>query len=371
MTSLPIDPATDRLEFVSIVVPTYREVDSLPYLLDRLGALRNAGLALDVLIMDDDSRDGTEALIATRGEPWVELVVRTRDRGLSPSVLDGLQRARGDVLVVMDADLSHPPERIAAMIQALRDGSDLVIGSRYVEGGTTSHDWGFGRWINSRVATLLARPFTHVADPMSGFIALRRSTFRSGRDFNPVGYKIGLELIVKCGCKRVGEVPIHFENRKFGESKLSLREQLKYLQHLRRLAIHKYGTWSHLTQFAAVGALGAIGNLALLTAFLHAGMTVSWAVASAIALSMVFNFVLNRRFSFSYARQGSIVRHFVGFVAACSLGALVNYALTLTLMRAPIGASPQVAALAGIAAGSLLNFLTNRYLVFRQQHVRP
>ena len=371
MNASGIDHAADPLDSVSVVVPTYKEVDSLPHLLDRLRALRESGVALDVLIMDDDSRDGTEALGAARAEPWVQLVVRTQDRGLSPSVLDGLQRAEGDVLIVMDADLSHPPERIPSMIEALREGSDLVIGSRYVEGGTTSHDWGFGRWLNSRVATLLARPFTHVADPMSGFIALRRSTFRSGRDFNPVGYKIGLELIVKCGCKRVGEIPIHFENRKFGESKLSLREQLKYLQHLRRLAIHKYGTWSHFTQFAAVGALGALANLALLTAFLRLGVPASWAVASAIAVTMVFNFVLNRRFSFSYARGGSIVRHFFGFVAACSLGALVNYALTLTLMQPPIGASPQIAALAGIAAGSLLNFLTNRYLVFRQEHVRP
>jgi dolichol-phosphate mannosyltransferase len=366
-----IDHAAERLETVSVVVPTYREVESLPHLLDRLRDLREAGVALDVLVMDDDSQDGTEALIAARGEPWVELVVRTRDRGLSPSVLDGLQRAKGDVLVVMDADLSHPPERIPAMIQALREGSDLVIGSRYVEGGTTSHDWGFGRWLNSRVATLLARPFTHISDPMSGFIALRRSTFRTGRDFNPVGYKIGLELIVKCGCKRVGEVPIHFENRKYGESKLSLREQLKYLQHLRRLAIYKYGTWSHLTQFAAVGALGALVNLVLLTALLRAGVPARASVATAIGLSMVFNFVLNRRFSFSYARGGSIVRHFFGFMAACSLGALLNYAITLTLMRPAVGASPQIAALVGIAAGSLLNFLTNRYLVFRQQHVRP
>lgn len=371
MNASGIDHAADPLDSVSVVVPTYREVDSLPHLLDRLRTLRESGVALDVLIMDDDSRDGTEALVAARAEPWVQLVVRTQDRGLSPSVLDGLQRAEGDVLIVMDADLSHPPEQIPSMIEALREGSDLVIGSRYVEGGTTSHDWGFGRWLNSRVATLLARPFTHVADPMSGFIALRRSTFRSGRDFNPVGYKIGLELIVKCGCKRVGEIPIHFENRKFGESKLSLREQLKYLQHLRRLAIHKYGTWSHLTQFAAVGALGALANLALLTGFLRLGVPASWAVASAIGVTMVFNFVLNRRFSFSYARGGSIVRHFFGFVAACSLGALVNYALTLTLMQPPVGASPQIAALAGIAAGSLLNFLTNRYLVFRQEHVRP
>ena len=107
----------------------------------------------------------------------------------------------------MDADLSHPPEVLPAMLAKLDGGADFVLGSRYVSGGTTSHDWGFLRWLNSRVATLLARPLTSVRDPMSGFFALRRSTFELGKDFNPVGYKIGLELIVKCGCERVRRGP--------------------------------------------------------------------------------------------------------------------------------------------------------------------
>ena len=145
-------------------------------------------------------------------EPWVQIIVRTEGRGLSQAVLAGLRRARGEVLVCMDADLSHPPEALTPMLHKLRSGADFVVGSRYVEGGSTSHDWGFLRWINSRAATMLALPLTTVRDPMSGFFALRRSTFEAGRDFNPVGYKIGLELIVKCGCERVVEVPIHFEN---------------------------------------------------------------------------------------------------------------------------------------------------------------
>src|SRR5690349_15415001 len=107
----------------------------------------------------------------------------------------------------MDADLSHPPEALPGMLTKLREGADFVLGSRYVRGGTTSDDWGVLRWLNSRVATWLARPLTSVRDPMSGFFALRRSTFEAGREFNPIGYKIGLELIVKCGCERVVEVP--------------------------------------------------------------------------------------------------------------------------------------------------------------------
>ena len=171
----------------------------------------------------------------------MQILVRTGKRGLSEAVLDGLRRARGEILVCMDADLSHPPEVIPEILRALEDGADFVIGSRYIAGGTTADDWGVLRWINSRIATLLARPLTSVRDPMAGLFALRRSTFESGRDFNPVGYKIGLELIVKCGCRRVVEVPIHFEDRRFGDSKLTLTQQLLYLQHLGRLYVFRYG----------------------------------------------------------------------------------------------------------------------------------
>jgi len=158
--------------------------------------------------------------------------------------------------------------------------------------------------MNSRVATLLARPFTAARDPMSGFFALRRDTYqRAAERLNPIGYKIGLELIVKGGCHEIAEVPIHFDNRHFGESKLTLREQLRYLQHLRRLAIYKYGDWSHLAQFLFVGGVGAVVNLGVLTLLLFASFGVNAALAAAIAVSMVSNFALNRRFTFSYARH--------------------------------------------------------------------
>jgi len=104
-----------------------------------------------------------------------------------------------------------------------------------VKGGSTDAEWGVFRWLNSKVATLMARPFTRAKDPMAGFFAFRRAAMDSAAPLNPVGYKIGLELIVKCRFKKVAEVPIHFEDRKHGESKLSFKEQLRYVQHLGRL----------------------------------------------------------------------------------------------------------------------------------------
>jgi len=234
-------PQTERPS-LTVVVPTYREAENLPEFLDRMAAVRAAhSLQLDMLIMDDDSGDGSAEIIAARGMPWVNLVVRTSDRGLSQAVLEGLFLAKGEVLACMDADLSHPPESLPEMMRALETGADFVIGSRYVAGGSTSDDWTALRWINSQAATLLARPLTSVRDPMAGFFVLRRSTFEQGRDFYPIGYKIGLELIVRCDCQHVVEVPIHFGNRRHGKSKLTLKQQILYLEHLRRLYMYRCG----------------------------------------------------------------------------------------------------------------------------------
>jgi dolichol-phosphate mannosyltransferase len=357
---------------ITIVVPTYKEAENLPHLIALVAQVREAhGLDIDLLIMDDDSRDGSVEIVASRPEEWVQIVVRTSDRGLSEAVLEGLRRARGEMLVCMDADLSHPPDAIPQMMAKLQAGADFVVGSRYVTGGSTSDDWGFLRWLNSRVATLLARPLTTVRDPMAGFFALWRSTFENGRDFNAIGYKIGLELIVKCGCERVVEVPIHFEDRRFGTSKLTLKQQLLYLQHLRRLYTFKHGVWTQLTQFLVVGGLGAVVNLTLLTLLLAIGAPVAASVAGAILLAMCFNFVLNRRFSFSLARRRPWVPQFLSFLAASSVGAFINYATTLLVLAQLTGARPQTAAAIGIAAGTSFNFITSRYLVFRLSHIRP
>jgi dolichol-phosphate mannosyltransferase len=357
--------------YLTIVVPTYKEVESLPHLIDRVAATRaKLGRDVTLIIADDNSRDGSLELVQARGEPWVSMVVRTTDRGLSPSVLDGLGRAKSKFVVCMDADLSHPPEIIPAMLAKLEEGADFVVGSRYARGGTTSDDWGFLRWLNSRVATLLARPLTNIRDPMSGFFALRRSSFEAGTDFNPIGYKIGLELIVKCRCERVVEVPIHFEDRRFGESKLTFMQQILYLQHLRRLYIFKYGVWTQLLQFLVVGALGAAVNLAALTVLLKLGLPTRASVAIAIFVSMCFNFVLNRRFSFSASRAASWPHQFVRFVLASTVGAVLNYVVAIGALARFPALRPQIAALIGIAAGTTLNFVASRYLVFRAHHVR-
>ncbi len=138
----------------------------------------------------------------------------------------------------MDADLSHPPEAVPELVAKIAgDEADFCIGSRYTEGGRTKEDWGLLRKINSLGATWLARPLTSARDPMAGFFCLTRETYERAKaaGLNPVGYKIALEIMIKADCRRVAEVPIEFSDRLHGESKLTLTQQLLYLQHLYRL----------------------------------------------------------------------------------------------------------------------------------------
>ena len=372
--SLEVASSLDRLAEIrvltpiSIIIPTYRERDSLPHLLDRIESLRaTQNLTLEVLLMDDKSNDGSAEYVASQNHSWARMTVRDGPRGLSAAVLDGLLLARHPVVVVMDADLSHPPEKIPDMILVLASGQEFVIGSRYVPGGSTDDDWGFFRWLNSRVATWLARPLTTAQDPMAGFFAFRRAELTKARYFNPIGYKIGLELIVKCGLENVGEIPIQFTDRQYGQSKLSFREQLRYLQHLRRLYIYKFAYASSAMQFACVGLSGVVINLATLSIFIALGASRGVGVIAGIAVSVITNFLFNRRFTFGYSRSEPILRQFIGFVAASAAGAMVNYAVTMIVLARNPGISIQLAAMAGIACGMVLNYLANQFFVFRRR----
>ena len=196
----------------------------------------------EIIFVDDDSKDDIEKIVSTLSTEGlnVRLIQRKDERGLSSAVLRGFSEAEGGILVCMDADLSHPPETIYMMINKIvKDNAEFVIGSRYVNGGSTDHKWTIYRRINSQIATLFAKPFTTAKDPMSGFFAIPEWVYKRGSCFNPIGYKIALELIVRCKCEKVVEVPIHFTERKYGKSKLNLKEQLNYLVHIKRLMGYK------------------------------------------------------------------------------------------------------------------------------------
>lgn len=244
---------------VSIVVPTYQEADNLQVLIPRVfSALGQSGIEAELIIVDDNSGDGTDKVVEAAAERHpVRLITRTTERGLSSAVVRGFEEARHDIFVCMDADLSHPPESLAPVIAPVAAGSaEFCLGSRYAQGGSTADDWGLLRWINSRVATLMALPLVRVRDPMAGFFCTRREVVDRARKagLNPIGYKIGLEILVKGGCKNVTEIPIHFEDRLHGKSKLTLRQQLQYVQHVLRL--YRFRWLGGLTLFALMTLSG-------------------------------------------------------------------------------------------------------------------
>ncbi|MDB5039265.1 MAG: arnC 3 [Bacteriovoracaceae bacterium] len=371
--SLETKAEPDNLDGVSIIVPTYKEVDSLPDLLNRLQLLRTTFQESEVIIVDDNSGDGTEDLIRNlKLDPWVRLIIRRSDRGLSSAVIEGCRLAKFSTLIVMDADLSHPPEAIPAMVKTLNNaGTEFVIGSRYCEGGKVVEGWTLFRRINSWVATAFARPFTNASDPMSGFLAFRKTDFLKSASLNPIGYKIGLELIVKCGFKNVKEVPITFELRKKGESKLSLKEQLKYLTHIKRLADYKFGNFSFLLQFATIGVTGLLINEIVVTILDRLHLPDQLVFSLGILIGMVGTFILNRKITFDHGVQEGWVRQYFKFVAACSFGAFINYEASLNFARFfhHVFAVKQISVMVGAVSGMISNFLLSRYVVFKKNLV--
>lgn len=229
---------------VSVIVPAYREEPNIePLVRGVFEATGKAGLDAEMIVVDDDSQDGTVETVERLGAEFhVRVSVRTGERGLATAVLRGFAEAANDIFVVMDADLQHPPERIGDLVRPIARGeTDFVSGSRYVRGGRIDERWSAWRRINSWGATMLARPLVRLSDPMSGFFALHRDTWRRADPLNPVGYKIGLELVVKGRVRRIVEVPITFSRRHAGASKLSLRERGRYLRHLGQLYRYRFG----------------------------------------------------------------------------------------------------------------------------------
>lgn len=227
---------------ISIVVPTYQEAENLPHLTKTIAdALAGHEWPYEIIFVDDDSRDGSEQICdeLAKSEP-VRIVVRKGERGLATAVIDGIEVALGDIVVVMDADLSHPASAIPGMVKRLQTGrSDFVLGSRYVNGGTIHGKWGLFRKLNSAIPSVVSRPLCPLRDPMSGFFAIHRADMPGRNRLSPLGYKIALEIFVKGHFRRPSEVPIHFADRQFGESKLTLKEQLNFLRHLGRLYKYK------------------------------------------------------------------------------------------------------------------------------------
>eukprot|EP00967_Tisochrysis_lutea_P139784 scaffold254407_cov30-Tisochrysis_lutea.AAC.2 len=247
---------------LSVVVPAYDEALNIEPLTRRLfAATREAGLRVELLIADDESPGSAEterqvAKLAAEGFN-VRLHARKRaeGRGLSSAVLLGFAAAAGPVVLCMDADLQHEPEAVPAVAAPVLAGvADFAVGSRNVGGGGVGFEWSLLRRIISHGATLLAVPLSGSSDPMSGFFCLSKETLARGKGagINARGFKIGLELMVRCRCRRVVDVPITFRDRVAGESKLSMKQNVEYVLQLIDLYIFRFGIAVLLSTVIAV-----------------------------------------------------------------------------------------------------------------------
>ncbi len=237
----PATAAPTQLKF-SIVVPTYKEADGIERLIVTLDEVfKRNKLDGEIVVVDDNSPDGTGDIaerLGAAGYP-VRCLHRPRKMGLSSGVIDGWKFARPDseALGAMDADFSHDANIIPKMVEALSTGYDLAIGSRYVPGGGIE-DWPMQRKIASLVAIALAKPLTPVRDITSGYFLVRRSAVE-GVELDPIGFKIGLEVIAKAHYGRALEVPYVFTDRVAGTSKLNQNEIGNYLRQLVRIYRHR------------------------------------------------------------------------------------------------------------------------------------
>ncbi|MCY4486480.1 MAG: glycosyltransferase family 2 protein [Deltaproteobacteria bacterium] len=355
---------------LSIVVPTFREVGNIPTLAERIdAALAETGIKWELLLVDDDSGDGSEEAVheLARRLPVRIVVRRDGPRDLSLAVLEGIRQCRFDRLVVMDADLSHPPERIADMLADLARDCDMVIGSRYTLGGAVDRSWSLYRLLNSRLATWMARPLVDCADPMSGFFATRRSALPELGGLRPMGYKIALELMVR-GRLRVREIPIDFHDRSVGSSKMNWRQQVRFLRHLSRLYDYRFGSMARIPSFSVVGASGLMVDLACYLGLQWAGVEHRLARFLSFWPAVSWNWALNRGFTYSGRERQPHLEQWARFAASSVIGLGVNvgsYAL-LTSYVALFGRHRLWAFFLGVALGSVVNFVVADLYVYRK-----
>jgi dolichol-phosphate mannosyltransferase len=214
---------------LTMVLPTYNERERIAELVDALfAACSPQGIRLELVIVDDNSPDGTGALADELARVHrVQVIHRAGKLGLGTAVVAGFQAASARIVGVMDADFSHPPALVPRMLET------FVVASRYIRGGSTPN-WPLKRRLLSRAACLLARPLSPIRDAASGFFLIRRDVARE-TSIKAGGFKICLELIARSGVSRLVEVPYRFDDREQGESKMSLREAAGYLVQLRDL----------------------------------------------------------------------------------------------------------------------------------------
>lgn len=366
-----------------VVLPTYNEAANISAMLDALTGIR-AQIAgtwqLEVLVVDDNSPDGTQDIVNTfrAQHPHIHLLTGTKN-GLGAAYIRGMQEAialGADVLFEMDADFSHDPNVIPLLLQEISHGADFVIGSRYVPGGTIPKEWQAWRKLNSWGGNLVARLVAGiyaVRDCTSGYRAISASLINrlDLANIRAQGYGFQVSILHEAfinGAK-IKEIPIQFIDRAYGESKLGLRDIIEFITNA--FAIRLQGSKT-LVKFLAVGASGVLVNLLFFTWGLTLGLNEYLTSILAIEVSILWNFFLNNFWTF---RRRKTNRHVVIKGLLFNALSLVTLGISFATFAALNFAFPSGSKLlfqaAGVIPAAAVNYLGNSYFTFREAPETP
>jgi dolichol-phosphate mannosyltransferase len=373
---------------VSIIIPTYNESKNILQVLESIEQNLPKNTTAQTIVIDDNSPDGTAKLVEDYlqnvkkiADHTIDVIQRKTKEGLSSAILKGIQYATGNTIVVMDSDLSHPASLLPKMLDALKQPKyDIVIASRYVKGGSIS-GWTIKRKLVSKIATLIAKRGLGVKakDPMSGFFAFKKQIIQ-GLQFDAIGYKMLLEILVKTKNKNILEIPYTFTNRKFGASKLDAKAIFDYLKSAWNL--YRYGKaaskddrrpsvsfLSKAGRFYTVGAVGLAVNYLVSSMFsVVSNMWYLHATIIGIAVSMSSNFALNKLWTFEdhdFTSRHTLIQYakFIGF---SSLGALAQLGMVYLLVDHYDVQYP-IALVLAVFCAALSNFVLNKKWTFKEK----
>ena len=361
---------------LSMIIPTHNEKGNIERIIRRIFKVyRINDIKGEVIVVDDNSQDGTAALARKIGKKYeVQVLLRTEERNLSSAVIAGIGLAKYDIVGVIDADLSHPPELIPKMLSPIAKGkADFTLGSRYVSGGGIE-GWPFLRRTISKGAAMLARPLVKIKDPMSGYMMFKKDVV-DRVELNPIDHKIALEILAKGKIKNALEVPFVFKDREPGTSKPEQREQIRYLMHLGRLYRFKYPALTQFFLFCIVGGLGMcvdVGIYALLyypLNFQH--LDLGWyfrdkyvAQGISFCFAVTSNFFLNKYFTFR--TKGKAGGQYVRYFTVATISLLIRTPL-LYVFAEKLGIFHLFSLIIVILLVTIVNFLGSKLWAFREK----
>ncbi len=374
---------------VSIIIPTYNESQNIIQILKSIKDNLPKNIISQTIVVDDNSPDGTGKLVEDYlknikkiTDDTIEIIHRKTKDGLGSAILKGIQQAKGDMIVVMDSDFSHPPQIIPKLIESIKKYQyDIVIASRYINGGKIQ-GWPLKRKLMSKFATLIAKKGLGIdtKDPMSGFFAFKRNIIKE-LNMDAIGYKILLEIIVKTKGVNIKEIPYTFQDRELGSSKLGIKTILNYYKSVWKL--YRYGKplekqekrssvkfLSKAARFYTVGASGFAVNY-LVSLLFAGGISDMWylhATVIGIIASITTNFILNKTWTFGDRdfRIKKTISQYGKFAVFSSLGALVQLGMVYFLVDSN-GISYPLALILAVMTAAFGNFVFNKKYTFKEK----